>query len=65
MSKNDNLYIAPKGDYKLIITNKKTKEKAFQSESQNQTNLIQIMDQFPRSQYSRLLTGKDVYLYEG
>jgi len=62
----NNLYIAPKtGKYKLIITNKQTKKEELKAESENQTNLLQIMDQFPRSKYSRQLTGSDIYLYEG
>jgi len=62
---NKNVYIAPKfGKYTLEITDKKTKETTtYQDEDQN--NLIQIMDQFPRSKYSRKLTGSDIYLYEG
>tara|TARA_B100000676_G_C17795107_1_gene689122 strand:- start:69 stop:266 length:198 start_codon:yes stop_codon:yes gene_type:complete len=65
MSKH-NLYIAPKhGKYKLIITDKKTKEEVLLAEDENQSNLLQIMDQFPRSKYSRQLTGSDIYLYEG
>tara|TARA_B100000131_G_C17775992_1_gene475313 strand:+ start:184 stop:378 length:195 start_codon:yes stop_codon:yes gene_type:complete len=61
----NNNYIAPKiGDYKLTITNKKTKEVVFTSNSKNQNTLIQIMDQFPKSKYSKKITGSDLYLYE-
>ena len=66
MSDNNNLYIAPKiGKYKLKITDKDTNQDILQVEDKNQNNLIQIMDQFPRSKYSRQLTGSDIYLYEG
>jgi len=66
MSENNNLYIAPKiGKYKLTITDKETNEEILQAESKNQTNLLQIMDQFPRPKYSKQLTGSDIYLYEG
>jgi len=64
-SRQHNLYISPKTEkYKLIIVEKKNNEEVLQAESKNQTNLLQIMDQFPRSQYSRKLTGSDIYLYE-
>jgi hypothetical protein len=61
----NNLYISPKiGKYKLIILEKKNNQEILQAESKNQTLLLQIMDQFPRSEYSRQLTGSDTYLYE-
>jgi hypothetical protein len=66
MADNNNLYVAPKvGKYKLTITDKATNEDILQVEDENQNNLIQIKDQFPRSKYSRKLTGSDIYLYEG
>ncbi len=61
-----NLYIAPKeGKYKLTIVNKISNKEILHAEDEDQNNLLKIMDQFPRSKYSRKLTGSDIYLYEG
>ena len=60
-----NLYIAPKeGKYKLTIVNKISNKKILYAEDEDQNNLLKIMEQFPRSKYSRKLTGSDIYLYE-
>ncbi len=64
--KERNLYIAPKeGKYKLIIIDKSTNEEIFQAEDENQNNLMEIINQFPKSKYTIKLTGSDIYLYEG
>ena len=60
-----NLYIAPKeGKYKLTIVNKISNKEILYAEDEDQNNLLKIMEQFPRSKYSRKLTGSDIYLYE-
>ena len=59
-----NNYIAPKGDYKLVIKDRQTGEEILELESENQQELLTIIDQYDRKKFSHILTGKDIFLAE-
>lgn len=59
-----NNYVAPKGVYKLTITDRQTGEEIIELESKNQQELLTIMDQYDRKKFSYTLMGKDIFLAE-
>lgn len=59
-----NNYVAPKGNYKLLIKDRNTGEEIMQINSENQQELIAIMEQYDTNEFSCLLTGNDIFLSE-
>lgn len=59
-----NNYVAPKGNYKLLIKDRNTGEEIMQINSENQQELITIMEQYDTNEFSCLLTGNDIFLSE-
>ena len=59
-----NNYVAPKGDYKLVITDRQTGEEILELESEDQQELLTIIDQYDRKKFSHILMGKDIFLAE-
>ena len=59
-----NNYVAPKGNYKLLIKDRNTGEEIMQINSENQQELITIMEQYDTNEFSRILTGNDIFLSE-
>jgi hypothetical protein len=57
-----NNYIAPKGNYKLIIKDRNSGEEIMAMESEDKRELLQVMEQYGEKNFSFLLTGNDIAL---
>lgn len=60
----ENSYIAPKGDYKLIIKDRQSKEEILIIESEDCQELISIASEYDKQKFSFTLLGKDIFLSE-
>ena len=59
-----NNYIAPQGNYKLVIKDRDSQEEIMSMESEDKGELIEIMNQYGANNFSFLLTGNDIVLLE-
>ena len=57
-----NNYIAPKGNYKLIIKDRDSGEEIMVMESEDKRELLEVMEQYGEKNFSFLLTGNDIAL---